>query len=242
MKAMVTNTPPPKIELPLPSPTRRPGRRPPGRPQRLAFALMLVLFAAAGAAAVWSFVRPSPDPWVSVGLIENFPPGTVTSFLAVLDVDGRDGFHIVRLDDGELLALRDRDTHLGDPVPYRPDFVYAGRTGWFRGVHAETYDMAGRQVFGPTPRDLDRLAVEVRNGAVYVNPRAITPGRSAIIPGTNRIAPVQISTTPGGDDFQTEACSCPRAATSRVLKTASRGLGVARGWLEAASGFVIAAS
>ena len=223
MKAMVTNTPPPEIELPLPSPTRRPGRRPPGRPQRLAFALMLVLFAAAGAAAVWSFVRPSPDPWVSIGLIENFPPGTVTSFRAVLDVDGRDGFHIVRLDDGELLALRDRDTHLGDPVPYRPDFVYAGRTGWFRGdpvpyrpdfvyagrtgwfrgVHAETYDMAGRLVFGPTPRDLDRLAVEVRNGAVYVNPRAITPGRSAIIPGTNRIAPVQISTTPGGDDFQT---------------------------------------
>ena len=115
MKAMVAATPPPKTDLPFPSPTRRGGRRTPGRPQRLAFALMLALFAAAGAAAVWNFVRPSHDPWVSVGLIENFPPGTVTSFRAVLDVDGRDGFHIVRLDDGELLALRDRDTHLGDP-------------------------------------------------------------------------------------------------------------------------------
>ena len=150
---------------------------------------MLVLFAAAGAAAVWSFVRPSTDPWVGVGLIEDFPPGTVTSFRAFLDTDGREGFHIVRLDDGELLALRDRDTHFGDPIPYRPEFVWDGRPGWFRGVHAEIYDMAGRRVFGPGWGDLGRLAVEVRNGAVYVNPQANTPGRSEL--------------TPRGDDLQT---------------------------------------
>ena len=151
---------------------------------------MLVLFAAAGAAAVWSFVRPSTDPWVGVGLIEDFPPGTVTSFRAFIDTDGREGFHIVRLDDGELLALRERDPFYGHPVPYRPEFVYAERPGWFR-LHAETFDMAGRRVFGPSPRNLDRLAVEVRNGEVYVNPQAITPGRSEL--------------TPRGDELQTGA-------------------------------------
>ena len=143
---------------------------------------MLVLFAAAGAAAVWSFVRPSTDPWVGVGLIEDFPPGTVTSFRAFLDTDRREGFHIVRLDDGELLALRDRDNYLGDPITYRPEFVWNGRPGWFRGVHSQTYDMAGRIVFGPGWGALDRLAVEVRNGAVYVNPHANTPGRSELAP------------------------------------------------------------
>ena len=147
------------------------------RRQRLAFALMLALFAVAGAAAVWSFVWPSQDPWLNVGLIEDFPPGTVTSFRAVLEVDGREGFHIVRLDDGELLALRDKDPHLGCAVPYRPDFVWDGRPGWFRNpCHGETFDMAGQRVFGPSPRGLDRIAIEVRDGAVYVDPHAITPG------------------------------------------------------------------
>ena len=62
-------------------------------------------------------------------------------------------------------------------MPYRPDFVWDGRPGWFRNpCHGETYDMAGQRVFGPSPRDLDRLALEIRDGAVYVNPNAITRG------------------------------------------------------------------
>ena len=151
------------------------------RPQRLAFALMLALFAAAGAAALWSFVWPGEDPWVNVGRIEDFPPGTVTSFAGTLGFGGRDGFHIVRLDDGELLALRDRDPHLGCAVPYRPDFVWDSRPGWFRNpCHGETYDMAGLRVFGPSPRGLDRIAIEVRDGLVYVDPHAITPGLSEL--------------------------------------------------------------
>ena len=181
IREMVAATPPPRTDPPLPSRPRRGGRRAARGWQRIALALMLVLFAAAGAAAVWSFVRPSTDPWVGVGLIEYFPPGSVTSFRAFIDTDGREGFHIVRLDDGELLALRDRDPVYGHPVPYRPEFVWDGRPGWFR-HHAETFDMAGRRVFGPQPRNLDRLAVEVRNGEVYVNPQAITPGWSAVTP------------------------------------------------------------
>ena len=162
------------------------------RPQRLAFALMLALFAAAGAVALWSFVWPNEDPWVNLGSIEDFPPGTVTP---VGYPDEPLVFHIVRLDDGELLALLARDPHLGCAVPYRPDFVWDGRPGWFRNpCHGETYDMAGRRVFGPSPRDLDRLAVEVRNGAVYVNPTAITPGARQ---------------PPGGDDFQTGGTLLP---------------------------------
>ena len=133
---------------------------------------MLVLFAAAGAAAVWNFVRPSEDPWTHVGRIEDFPPGTVTSFADTLGFDGRDGFHIVRLDDGELLALRDKDPHLGCAVPYRPDFVWDGRPGWFRNpCHGETFDH-GR------PARLRPLAARSRPHG-YRGPRRSRVHRSA---------------------------------------------------------------
>ena len=216
MKAMVTATPPPKTDLPLPSRTRRGGRRAAGGRQRIAFALMLVLFAAAGAAAVWSFVRPSTDPWVGVGLIEDFPPGTVTSFRAFIDTDGREGFHIVRLDDGELLALRDRDTHFGEPIPYRPEFVWDGRPGWFRGVHAEIYDMAGRRVFGPGWGDLGRLAVEVRK-------------RRGVRQSAGETRRGGVSSRHGATSSRPAAAlPVPRGATSKVAREGVSGLSESR--------------
>ena len=117
------------------------------------------------------------DRLVYAGRVEQSPAGTVTSFAAVSGFDGSPGFHIVRLDDGELLALLDRPPHLGYPVPYRPDFVFGGRTGWFRSpLHGEIFDMSGQRVYGPSPRGLDRLTGEVREGILYVDPQAITRG------------------------------------------------------------------
>ena len=129
---------------------------------------------AANFAWPWSVYE---DRLFYAGRIEQFPPGTVTSFAATHGSSGRPAFHVVRLDDGELLALLNRDPHYGEPVPYLPDFVFNGRTGWFRNpLHGETFDMAGQRVFGPSPRSLDRLAVEVRDGGIFVDPRAITRG------------------------------------------------------------------
>ena len=147
---------------------------------------MLALFAAAGAAALWSFVWPNEDPWVNLGSIEDFPPGSVTSFAGTLGFDGRDGFHIVRLDDGEFVALVAKLPH---PNPdciagYRPDFEYDGRGGWFfEPCRNAVFDMAGHQALRRWPGDLDRLAVEVRDGLVYVDPHAITPGLSELPDG-----------------------------------------------------------
>ena len=136
---------------------------------------MLALFVAAGAVAVASFVWPDEEPWVNVGVINEFPPGSVSP---VGYPDEPLAFHIVRLDDGELVAFRARSTHRGGVLPYQPDFVWGGRPGWFRDPsYGSIFDMAGRRVFGPAPRDLDRLDIELRNGAVFVNPTAITPGQ-----------------------------------------------------------------
>jgi len=118
------------------------------------------------------------DRILYAGHVEQFPPGTVTSFAAASS-RGRPALHLVRLADGEFLALLDRSPHLGNPVQYLPDLVLDGRTGWFREpLHHETFDMAGYRVFGPAPRGLDRLAVEVRDGSVFVDPTAITRGAS----------------------------------------------------------------
>ena len=162
--------PPPETGLPLPSPTHRGGRSAPSRIQRVALVALLALLAAAGVAIAANFAWPwtvYEDPLFYAGRTEQFPPGTVTSVAAVSGVDGNPGFHIVRLEDGELLALLDKDPHLGCAVLYRPDFVFGDRAGWFRNpCHGETYDMAGQRVFGPSPRGLDRLAVEVRDGGI----------------------------------------------------------------------------
>ena len=49
--------------------------------------------------------------------------------------------------------------------------------GWFRNPCRGTmYSMAGQRACGPSPRGLDRLAVEIRDGGVFVDLRAITSG------------------------------------------------------------------
>ena len=176
---------------------------------------MLALFAVAGGAAVWSFVWPDEDPWILVGSIEDFPPSTVTTFGYV---DEPLAFHVVRLSDGKIIALRARSTHRGQALPYRPDLVYAGRPGWFRDpLHGTTFDLAGRRAFGPAVRDLDRLAIEVRNSAVFVNPTAITRGADAIFPYSASLpASAPPPATPGpprradGYEFQTGGTLLPQ--------------------------------
>ena len=153
----------------------------------LAVAFMLVLLAVAAGAAFWAFVSPSEQRWLGIGSIDAFPPGSVTPF--------GDGvrpvaFYVVRLADGDLLAIAARLVH---PNPaciaeYRPDFVFQERTGWFfEPCRNAVFDMAGVRMLGRWGHDLGRLATEVRDGLVYVDPTNVTRGASQ---------------PPGGYDFQ----------------------------------------
>lgn len=67
--------------------------------------------------------------------------------------------------DGGVLALWRKCPHLGCTVPWRPDFVYQNRKGWFRcPCHGSTYTKEGGViVFGPAPRPLDVFPVEVQS-------------------------------------------------------------------------------
>jgi cytochrome b6-f complex iron-sulfur subunit len=83
-----------------------------------------------------------------------------------------------------LLALWWKCPHLGCTVPWRPTFVWpdpvtgAPKQGWFRcPCHGSTYTDAGVRVFGPAPRSMDTMEVEVQgDGSLVVNTGGITAG------------------------------------------------------------------
>jgi len=80
---------------------------------------------------------------------------------------------------GGLLALYQKCPHLGCTVPWRPDFEFGNTKGWFRcPCHGSTYTRgAAILVYGPAPRPMDTMAVEVEeNGDVVVNTGEITKG------------------------------------------------------------------
>ncbi len=78
---------------------------------------------------------------------------------------------------GGLLALWRKCPHLGCTVPWRPDFSFLGRTGWFRcPCHGSTYTKEGGiLVAGPAPRPMDVFPLEVQED----NSIKVTTGVSA---------------------------------------------------------------
>jgi cytochrome b6-f complex iron-sulfur subunit len=65
---------------------------------------------------------------------------------------------------GGLLALWRKCPHLGCTVPWRPDFNFLGRTGWFRcPCHGSTYTKEGGiLVAGPAPRPMDLFELQIQ--------------------------------------------------------------------------------
>jgi cytochrome b6-f complex iron-sulfur subunit len=82
---------------------------------------------------------------------------------------------------GGLLALWRKCPHLGCTVPWRPDFTFLGRTGWFRcPCHGSTYTKEGGiLVAGPAPRPLDLFELEVQSDKSVV----VTTGVTVAIKG-----------------------------------------------------------
>jgi cytochrome b6-f complex iron-sulfur subunit len=66
---------------------------------------------------------------------------------------------------GGLLALYQKCPHLGCTIPYRPEFTFEQRQGWFRcPCHGSTYTKeAGIRVYGPAPRPMDVFPLTVND-------------------------------------------------------------------------------
>jgi len=65
---------------------------------------------------------------------------------------------------GGLLALYQKCPHLGCTVPWRAEFDFGGKKGWFRcPCHGSTFTKEGGiLVSGPAPRSLDTMAIEFK--------------------------------------------------------------------------------
>ena len=119
------------------------------------------LFGQAGL-ALYQFLRPLSGRGefggvVVAGNIDEFPPGTVTYILK-----GR--FYIVRLEDGGVLALWQRCTHLGCTIPWRE-----AQGMFICPCHSSLFNRVGVVVDGPAPRPMDYFMVSMIEDELMVD-------------------------------------------------------------------------
>lgn len=111
-----------------------------------------------------------PPEQIDAGRAPDFAIGSRTYFK-------EERVWLVRLTDGQFLALYDRDTESGCAVSFRAEYKFMGRTGWFRDAcHGSVYDLTGRCFDGPCQRGLDRFTVDVRGDNVVVKLRELLAG------------------------------------------------------------------
>ena len=138
------------------------------RKRGLAIALILLgMFAVGGVilATLWS----TTDGAVWAARVDQLQPSK--------PIHNSHGFYVVLLNSGEPIALSDQDPrgYFGPgtsdcQVEWRPDFIFDSRKGWFRdNCSGSTFMVNGAKVFGPSPRSMDRYAVEVKDGDVLVD-------------------------------------------------------------------------
>jgi len=119
---------------------------------------------------------------ISVGTTDQFAPGSKTSVqsgkLWLVNLTAEQG-------GPGILALYWKCPHLGCTVPWRDTFVFVDPTtnqekkGWFRcPCHGSTYNDAGVRVFGPAPRSMDHMDVQIDPASkrISINTGKITKG------------------------------------------------------------------
>jgi cytochrome b6-f complex iron-sulfur subunit len=94
---------------------------------------------------------------VQAGAVESFAAGTVTAFQ-------RGQFYLVRMDNGGVLALSCKCTHLGCTVPWVEE-----EKKFLCPCHASAFDITGSVISAPAPRALDRFPVTIENHVVKVD-------------------------------------------------------------------------
>lgn len=122
---------------------------------------LMGLFGQAGV-ALYHYLKPRIESGafgskIVAGEVNEFQPGTVSHVQA-----GR--FYISRLEDGGVIALWHRCTHLGCTVPWRED------EGQFKcPCHSSVFSNVGEVISGPAPRPMDIFPIEIENGQVLVD-------------------------------------------------------------------------
>ncbi|RLT33795.1 MAG: hypothetical protein DWI58_21515 [Chloroflexi bacterium] len=181
-----------RFDAPDPTPSPGGSRR---RFLRFAFFGAIGTSFVGAAGMVLQFLMPRSEDalrefYVDVGTIGDYPLGGPPLGWST---DGRDearpALWVVNLDPAEtrpggsgggegLIAFSPKCPHLGCTLRWLPSFKFENDLGWFRcDCHGGTHTKAGVRVFGPAPRSMDTMRVEIdRRGNVRVHIREIRPG------------------------------------------------------------------
>jgi menaquinol-cytochrome c reductase iron-sulfur subunit len=106
--------------------------------------------------AVSDSVKSPSTEWVDIGPVSNFPAQQTTGIAVTGQADGPDARAWVRNNDGQLIAIWDRCSHLGCPVEYSK-----GGDNYVCPCHGSAFNSLGLVTAGPAVRPLDRFNVKV---------------------------------------------------------------------------------
>lgn len=134
-----------------------------------------VIGATIGIPAIGYLVSPAlqittAESWITVGPLANYPAGVPTLFnFNRTTINGwvqtvnSYGVYIVKHEDGSVLALSNKCTHLGCRVNWKPE-----ENAYICPCHNAYFDINGAIVKGPQPRPLDKYETKIENDVLSI--------------------------------------------------------------------------
>jgi menaquinol-cytochrome c reductase iron-sulfur subunit len=135
-----------------------------------------VMGALVGIPAIGYLIAPAlnkeaADVWIPAGPVENYPIGIPTLFnFNRTKVNGWEktvnsyGVYIIRSEDGSILALSNKCTHLSCRVNWKPD-----ESAYICPCHDAYFNIDGQIISGPQPRPLDPYETKVEDNMLFLH-------------------------------------------------------------------------
>ena len=135
-----------------------------------------IIGAVVGIPAIGYLIAPAlqkvaADAWIPAGPLENYPVGIPTLFnFNRTKVNGWEktvnsfGVYIIRHEDGSILALSNKCTHLSCRVNWKQD-----ANAYICPCHDAYFDISGQKVKGPQPRALDTYETKVEENNIFIH-------------------------------------------------------------------------
>jgi Rieske Fe-S protein len=118
-----------------------------------------------------TMTKESADVWIPAGPVESYPVGVPTLFnFNRTKVNGWEktvnsyGVYVVRYDDGTILALSNKCTHLSCRVNWNSE-----TSAYICPCHDAYFDINGEIVKGPQPRPLDEYETKVEENNLFIH-------------------------------------------------------------------------
>lgn len=135
-----------------------------------------VMGAIVGLPAIGYLITPalrkvSADAWIPAGSLDDYPAGVPTLFnFNRTTVNGwvttvnSFGVYVIKNEDGTILALSNKCTHLSCRVNWKPE-----STAYICPCHDAYFDVDGGIIKGPQPRALDRYETKVEENNLFIH-------------------------------------------------------------------------